>query len=285
MRFHKYHALGNDYLVMNPAELDLPAGATLTPEQVRTICHRNFGAGSDGILWGPLPSTRAEHGLRIYNPDGSEAEKSGNGLRIFSRYLWDHGLAPAPIFTIETPGGVVRSEIKDAGVLITVYMGRVSFDSTVIPVTGPAREVLNESITVDGREFTFCAATIGNPHCVLPLDTVSAEFAHRYGPHFETHPIFPRRTNVQFLQVLDRANIRIEIWERGAGYTLASGSSSSAAAAVAHRLGLVEAHLTVHMPGGRIGIEIAPDYAIRMTGGATRVATGDLHPELFTFSV
>jgi diaminopimelate epimerase len=284
MRFHKYHALGNDYLVLDPR--DFPAWTPApTVAQIRVVCHRNFGVGSDGILWGPLPSAKSQFGLRIFNPDGSEAEKSGNGLRIFSRYLWDQGLVKNPSFTIETPGGHVQSVIQDEGRLITVAMGRVSFDSRAIPVAGPAREVVNEKVTVLDREFTFCAATIGNPHCVLPLAEVSSELAHRYGPHLETHPLFPRKTNVQFLQVLDRAHIRIEIWERGAGYTLASGSSSSAAAAVAHKLGLVDRHVTVHMPGGEIGIEIGEDFSILMTGTVNKVADGTMHPELFAVNV
>jgi diaminopimelate epimerase len=283
MRFTKYHALGNDYIVMNPA--DFPAWGEPSVEQIRVICHRNFGVGSDGILWGPLPSTKAQFGLRIFNPDGSEAEKSGNGLRIFSRYLWDQKIAAAPVFTIEVPGGVVESEIKQGGALITVEMGKVSFTSTKIPHTGPEREVLNEQITVLDRTFTYCSATIGNPHCVLPLPEISAALAHTYGPHLETHPNFPRKTNVQFLQVLNRANIRIEIWERGAGYTLASGSSSSAAAAVAHKLGLVDGDVTVHMPGGQIGIIISPDYSIRMTGTVNKVAEGAMHAELFQVKV
>jgi diaminopimelate epimerase len=249
------------------------------------ICHRNFGVGSDGILWGPLPSTQSEFGLRIFNPDGSEAEKSGNGLRIFSRYLWDQKLAKAATFTIETPGGHVLSVIKDNGKLITVDMGSVSFLSTKIPHTGPEREVINEQITVLDRTFTYCSATIGNPHCVLLLPEISADLAHTYGPHLEKHANFPRKTNVQFLQVLDRKNIRIEIWERGAGYTLASGSSSSAAASVAHKLGLVDADVTVHMPGGQIGIEIGQNFSIRMTGTVNKVAEGTMHPDLFEVTV
>lgn len=278
MRFHKYQALGNDYIVLDPAEYGTQPP---TPEQVRAICHRNFGLGSDGILWGPLPTPRAQFGLRIFNPDGSEAEKSGNGLRIFSRYLRDKGAARENTFTIDTPGGLVRSELKDGGRLITVDMGNVSFNSAKIPVTGMPREVINERLQVLDREFVYCGATIGNPHCVIPLPEISAELAKRYGPAIETHPNFPKRTNVQFLRVLDRNNIRIEIWERGAGYTLASGSSSSAAAAVAHRLDLVESVLTVHMPGGGIGIEIGDGFAIRMTGSVKRVADGTLHPEIF----
>lgn len=286
MRFHKYHALGNDYIVLNPA--DFPAWQPApTVDQIRVVCHRNFGVGSDGILWGPLPSQQSEFGLRIFNPDGSEAEKSGNGLRIFSRFLWDQGLVQNPTFTIETPGGHVQSVIKDQGRLITVAMGSVSFDSAKIPVnlSGSPREVINEKIKILDREFTYCAATIGNPHCVLPVADLSPELAHRYGPHLETHAHFPRKTNVQFLKVRDRKNIQIEIWERGAGYTLASGSSSSAAAAVAHKLGLVDRDVTVHMPGGQIGIEIGDGYSIMMTGTVNQVAEGSMHPELFAVKV
>jgi len=279
VRFFKYHALGNDYLVLNPA--DFPGWAEPAAEQIRVICHRNFGIGSDGILWGPLPAPGGAFGLRIFNPDGSEAEKSGNGLRIFSRFLHDAGRVAQSPFTIETPGGRVQSVIRPDR-LITVAMGKVSFASAVIPVAGPSREVLNEPIVIQGREFTFCAATIGNPHCVIPLPEVSAELARRFGPDLEVHPNFPRRTNVQFLQILDRGNIRIEIWERGAGYTLASGSSSSAAAAVARRLGLVDSRVTVHMPGGTLKIEIAEDFAITMTGPVTKVAEGALSSELFS---
>lgn len=283
MRFYKYHALGNDYIVMNPA--DFSGWSAPTTAQIRAICHRNFGAGSDGILWGPLPSQTAQFGLRIFNPDGSEAEKSGNGLRIFSRFLFDQNLVTTTPFTIAVPGGIVESRVEQAGQLITVAMGRVTFQSDQIPVGGPVREVLNEKFMIQDREFTFCAAGIGNPHCVIVLPEISAGLARRYGPDIEIHKNFPNRINVQFLKVIDRQNVQIEIWERGAGYTLASGSSSSAAAAVACKLGLVDANLTVHMPGGTIAIEIAPDFSIKMSGPTTRVAEGALHAELFTVNV
>jgi diaminopimelate epimerase len=283
MRFHKYHALGNDYIVLDPA--DYPGWEAPSRSQIRVVCHRNFGVGSDGILWGPLPSANADFGLRIFNPDGSEAEKSGNGLRIFSRYLWDKGRSGRPSFAIETPGGVVQAEVKESGGLITVAMGSVSFDSARIPVGGPRREVLGEAIEADGRTFTFSAATIGNPHCVILVDQPTPEIARRYGPSIEVNPLFPNRTNVQFLRVLDRGTIQIEIWERGAGYTLASGSSSSAAAAVAHRLGLVDRSVTVRMPGGSLGIEIGDGFAITMTGTVNKVADGELSPELFEVTV
>jgi diaminopimelate epimerase len=278
MKFWKYHALGNDYLVMDPKDLAAP----LTVEQVKTICHRNFGVGSDGILLGPLPSTKAPFGLRIYNPDGSEAEKSGNGLRIFSRYLWDRKLVGENEFAIETAGGVVKSTVFDSGKMVRVEMGKVNFSSEKIPVKGPPREVLNEKISVGGREFAFCAATIGNPHCVLPLSEISEAMAKQFGPLLEVHPNFPNRTNVQFLKVIDRNNIQIEIWERGAGYTLASGSSSSAAAAVAHKLGLCDGSITVHMPGGKLAIEIGKDFDVLMTGPVTKVAEGNISTEMLS---
>ncbi len=275
--FTKYHALGNDYLVIDPKDLSAP----LTTEQVKTICHRNFGVGSDGILLGPLPSTTAKCALKIFNPDGSIAEKSGNGVRIFSRYLWDTKFVGNEEFALQTDGGIVRSTVFDGGKMARVEMGKVSFDSEKIPVTGAKREVINEKISVGGREFVFCAATIGNPHCVLPLPEISAQLAHEFGPKLEVHPNFPRKTNVQFLKVIDRANIQIEIWERGAGYTLASGSSSSASAAVAHKLGLVDRKVSVHCPGGSIQIEIRDGFDILMTGSVTRVANGVISPEMF----
>jgi diaminopimelate epimerase len=275
--FAKYHALGNDYIVIDPKNLPSP----LTAERIKTICNRNFGIGSDGILLGPLPSKKAKFALRIFNPDGSEAEKSGNGLRIFSRYLWDRKRVGKDEFAIETRGGLVKATVMERGKTVRVEMGRVSFWSDEIPVTGPRREVINESIHLPGQRFTFCAATVGNPHCVLPLPKISAELARQYGPLLETHLRFPNRINVQFMKVLDRKNIQIEIWERGAGYTLASGSSSSAAAAVAHRLGRCDREISVHMPGGVIAIEIGDGFAIRMTGAVTKVCDGTIAREMF----
>jgi diaminopimelate epimerase len=277
MHFAKYHALGNDYIVIDPADLSGSLGIS----QVRLICHRNYGIGSDGILLGPLDANEADFGLRIFNPDGSEAEKSGNGLRIFSRYLWDKGLVGDKHFTVMTPGGTVTCRVHPGGRSVTVEMGEVSFDSTRIPVLGPPREVLNETIVVAGKEFTFCAATIGNPHCVILRDAVSRDEAMRYGPLIETDPRFPNRTNVQFMTALDRKNIRIEIWERGAGYTLASGSSGSAAAAVACKLGLCDPEITVHMPGGAIHITISEQFSIVMTGPVLKIADGTIAEESF----
>jgi diaminopimelate epimerase len=277
MNFHKYHALGNDYIILDPA--DVPA--VPAAEQIRTICHRNFGIGSDGILYGPLKTDRADFALRIFNPDGSEAEKSGNGLRIFARYLWDRKKVTKKPFRVSTPGGIVTAQLAGDGSSVTVEMGKVCFNSAEIPVAGPPREVINETIEIDGRNIAFCAATIGNPHCVVLSEDISEAQARRFGPLIERDSRFPNRTNVQFMKVMDRSNIRIEIWERGAGYTLASGSSSCAAAAVARRLGLCDSNITVHMPGGQIEIVVSDDFSVRMTGPVTKVADGAMSDEIF----
>ena len=277
MKYLKYHALGNDYIVVRPDTF----GVELTPDVVRRICHRNYGIGSDGILYGPIESAVCDFGLRIFNPDGSEAEKSGNGLRIFARSLYDEGLVNERPFSVETPGGSVSCTVEKGGRTVTVQMGEVSFDSRRIPVAGPPREVLNEAICVGGQTFTFCAATIGNPHCVVLSNAPTPSEARQYGPLIEHDPRFPNRTNVQFMQVMDRGNIQIEIWERGAGYTLASGSSSTAAAAVAHKLGFCDQDITVHMPGGKIRIQFSDGFFATMTGSVTKVCEGVMMQEMF----
>jgi diaminopimelate epimerase len=277
MRYTKYHGLGNDYIVIRPSDV----GEGFGPKLVRQICDRNYGVGSDGILFGPLDSDKADFRLRIFNPDGSEAEKSGNGLRIFSRYLYDQGLVHESSFTVETLGGIVTCLVKKGGKTVTVEMGEVSFLSSKIPVIGNVREVLREKIEILGATFDYCAATVGNPHCVILCEDVSPKLARKYGPLIETDSRFPHRTNVQFMKILDRQNIQIEIWERGAGYTLASGSSSTAAAAVAYRLGLCDSVITVHMPGGNLTIRFPQGFAAVMTGPVTRVGEGVIDPEMF----
>lgn len=282
LTMRKYHGLGNDYLVLSPAELAGPLGVV----DIRLICHRNYGVGSDGILLGPImPGSEdfaafcAEAGLnaadcagvccalRIYNPDGSEAEKSGNGLRIFSRWLHDRSLVGSAPFRLATLGGVVEVTIADPQQSITVAMGRATFWSDQIPVTGPRREVLNEELVLGGRTLRYCAASVGNPHCVVLWDgELSPAVAREYGPQLECAPRFPRRTNVQFMRVEDAHRVRIEIWERGAGYTLASGSSATAVAAVAMRLGYCQSPVTVSMPGGDLTVTAAADMMLRQTG-------------------
>ena len=282
MEFLKYHALGNDYLVLDSGNNDFPV-ITLTAEQVRKICNRNFGLGADGILVGSKDDSGKYFNLQILNPDGSTAEKSGNGLRIFARFLRDQKQVNESQFNIMTSGGLVTALIENSGSNVSVEMGKISFQSDKIPVAGKIREVLNETIDIDGQRLKFCAATIGNPHCVVLNGIRTQDEVRRIGPLIETHPNFPNRINVQFLEVLDRGTIRIEIWERGAGYTLASGSSSCAAASVAHKLGLCENKITVLMPGGQIYITVNEDYSISMRGPVTRVGRMSLDPECLDY--
>ena len=186
-------------------------------------------------------------------------------------------------FTIMTAGGKVRCQVHKDGGMVTVEMGIVSFDSSQIPVEGPSREVIDETMDINGQEFRFCAATIGNPHCVILCDDISSEETKKWGTSIENDPHFPNRTNVQFMKIMDRNNIQIEIWERGAGYTLASGSSSCAAAAVAYRLGFCDSEIAVHMPGGIIDITVSDDFSISMIGAVTKIAEGSLSSEMFDF--
>ena len=223
--FAKGHGLGNDYIVLSRGDLPFD----LSEASIVRICDRNWGIGSDGILM-LVPSTRADFGLRIFNPDGSEAEKSGNGLRIFSKWLRDHGLAKRDNFTIETPGGVVECvcHVRDGRVrFVTVEMGRATFRAPDIPMNGPDRDVVAVPLQLsDGTALSVTAVSVGNPHCITFVDRLDTEACKRLGPLIERHRAFPQRTNVQFARVADRHTLDILIWERGAGYTLASGSSS-----------------------------------------------------------
>ena len=275
MKFYKYHGLGNDYLIIDPKDTNV----NLTRYAIQQICHRNYGVGSDGILYGPMICDGSAYKVRIFNPDGSEAEKSGNGLRIFSRYLYDMGLVKEQEFTIETIGGSVCAQVMDQGRSVKVSMGKVSFDSDLIPVAGEKGEVIDREMLIDGQSFLFSAATIGNPHCIISLHEVSPELARRYGPLIETDPRFPNRTNVQFMKVIDRSHIQIEIWERGAGYTLASGSSSVASAAVACKTGVCGNSIIVKMQGGELKIHFDDQFNATMVGSVASVCVGELQEE------
>jgi diaminopimelate decarboxylase len=286
-RFRKYHALGNDYIVIDPLDWpDLP-----TPGQIRRICDRHLGAGADGILWGPI-GPGEPYGVRLFNPDGGEFEKSGNGLRIFARYLWDRRLPAGPDYAIDAPGGRVMAHVLDAeGIQIAMEMGRLSFAPREIGLLDRERSVIEEAVELEGRQVRITAAGIGNPHCVVfmdgqaagfqgDFDGLSPELAQRLGPMLEHLPLYPKRTNVQFVEVLDRHTLQIEIWERGAGYTLASGTSSCAAAGAAIRTGRCESPITVRMPGGAMLVEVATDWSARLTGVTEFICGGELGPAL-----
>ncbi len=274
MQYYKYNGLGNDYIVIDPSKINIP----LNIENIKLICNRNYGIGSDGILYGPLIENNSIF-LRIFNPDGSEAEKSGNGVRIFSRYLFENGYIKDKKFSFLTKGGKVEIEIlDDTGQLIKVNMGKYTFQSDIIPVKGKSREVINEVLEIDNNKYNITCLSVGNPHCVIPLNHISKELAITLGPKIENNPIFPNRINMQLLEIIDRNNIKIEIWERGAGYTLASGSSSCAASCAAFKLGLVDNHINVKMPGGILIIDIE-NLNVFMTGPVASVSEGNFTKE------
>ncbi|MCK6627877.1 MAG: diaminopimelate epimerase [Anaerolineae bacterium] len=275
--FYKYQALGNDMVVIDPARFAFP----LTPATVRRICDRHFGLGADGVCYGPLPGGPHPRQMRFFNPDGSESGKSGNGLRIFARYLWDQGYAQNRVFEIGIGEEVVTVEVKDAAAqTLTIAMGRLSFHSHDIPVSGPAREVVNEAVRLAGLDYRITAVTIGNPHCVIFTEEVSEETTRAAGPAIEVDALFPERTNVQFARVVDRHTLQIEIWERGAGYTLASGTSACAAAGAAVKTGQCDSPVEVRMAGGAAQVEIDQQWRVRLTGEVEAVASGVFAPNL-----
>jgi diaminopimelate epimerase len=276
--FVKSHGLGNDYIVLDQAQLSRP----LTPEAVRTICDYHFGVGSDGILL-VVPGAGADFGVRIFNPDGSEAEKSGNGIRILAKFLYDHGYAPRPELTISTLGGLVRARLDLDGEhvrMITADMGRATFVSTEIPVAGPRREVVRETLAVDDQRLTVTCVSVGNPHCVIFTDRLDVDEVKRLGPKIERHPSFPNRINVQFATLLGRDRVSILIWERGAGYTLASGTSSCAVAAACVKNGLTDRMVTIESPGGALAVSVADTWDLTLTGPVSEICRGRLSEEL-----
>jgi diaminopimelate epimerase len=277
--FVKSHGLGNDYIVLTQDDVNFP----ITPPAIRRICHRNWGIGSDGILL-LVPSHKADFGLRIFNPDGSEAEKSGNGLRIFAKYLYDHGHTGKTSFTVETAGGIVECRCRVAGgkvSLVTVEMGQATFMAPQIPMHGHEGDAVGVPLRVEGRLLTVTALSVGNPHCVVFTQKLDEGEVRRLGPLIESHPSFPNRTNVQFARVEGRDRVAILIWERGAGYTLASGSSSCAVACAAVRNGYCDpGQITVTMPGGELVVEVSSDCSISLTGPVEEICSGTLSPDL-----
>ncbi|MGB8490218.1 MAG: diaminopimelate epimerase [Bacteroidales bacterium] len=277
--FLKMHGLGNEYIVLDAANI----GFQLTKQAIIRLCNIHFGIGSDGIVM-KVPSDKADFGFRVYNPDGSEAEKSGNGLRIFCKYLYDYGFAKGRHFSVETLTDVVYADIVEEAEmkasLVRVDMGKAIFSSRSIPVNSDLPEFIGQKIWAGDREFEVNCVSVGNPHCVVIKQDLDENEVRKYGPLLENHPLFPNRINVQFATPISDHDARILIWERGAGYTLASGSSSCAASSVLVKRGLVKGDLTMHMQGGTLKIQIDKEWNIRMTGEVREIAKGVLSEEL-----
>jgi diaminopimelate epimerase len=277
--FVKMHGLGNEYIVIESSNMDFQ----LTKQAIMRLCNIHFGIGSDGIVM-LVPSVKADFGFRVYNPDGSEAEKSGNGLRILCKYLYDYGHAKSGQFSIETLTDIVYAVIveedKGKASLIRVDMGKAIFESRKIPVNSDDPEFIRQKIMAGDKEFEVNCVSVGNPHCVIIKQDLDENEIRTYGPLIENHQLFPNRINVQFARVLSDHDAEILIWERGAGYTLASGSSSCAASCILVKRGLIKGDLTMHMQGGTLKIQIDRNWNIRMTGEVREIARGVLGSEL-----
>ena len=274
----KYQGLGNDYLI-----LDAKKNQTrLMGKKIALLCQRGFGLGADGVLYGPV-DINGKMGVRIYNADGSESAISGNGVRIFAKYLLDQGYVSGSSFSIETLAGSIEVEaLNMRGTEFRVNMGKASFVSGEIPVTGESREVINETFVFGKEEYKATCLSIGNPHCIIFSDKVDREAVTRLGPLVENADEFPNRMNLQLCRLIDRGNLDIEIWERGSGYTKASGTGSCAAAMAAYRRGLVENRINVNQPGGMIQIDIAKDGTIFMTGSVGYIADMSVAESFFS---
>ena len=271
----KYHGLGNDYLVFDPNKNEME----LNEENVRLLCDRNYGIGAEGILEGPVFETE-QMGVRIWNPDGSKAEMSGNGDRIFAKYLKDAGYIQKKNFKLYTRyGEAAVTFLNEDGSRLRVSMGKISFWSDEIPVTGEKREVIIEDMVFGRTLYPVTCVSVGNPHCVIPMREISKNIVCKIGDYSECAKYFPHRINTLIMKVIDKENIAIEIYERGAGYTLASGTGACAAAAVAHKLGMTNNKVIVHMQGGDIQVEVEDDGTVLMTGDVFYVAKNTLSCE------
>ena len=266
----KYQALGNDYLI-----LDLPGPLEELVQLLPLICDRHRGLGSDGLL----AFDPAAMSVRIFNPDRSEAQKSGNGLRITAAHaVLEHGASGAFALRTTDRSNAVKVLARNGAEIVTeLDIGRPSFRAADLPATFEGEPDYVDLHTPVGW-VEAVLVSVGNPHCVVYGQAVTKERCVELGPHLEHHPAFPQRTNVQLCEVIDRARVRAEIWERGAGYTLASGTSASAVAAACMRRGVVDDHVTVQMPGGDLTVRREPNGDLVQSGPARRVyrATVDL---------
>ncbi|MEY8391474.1 diaminopimelate epimerase [Lachnospiraceae bacterium] len=274
----KYQGLGNDYLILDPEKNDLP----LQDRKIELLCRRNFGVGADGILYGPL----REHGrirVRVFNPDGSEAEKSGNGACIFAKYLLDEGYITGKKIVLDMLAGVTEVEfLREDGRLMRVHMGKPVYAGPKLPLLGLEGEIVNAHLRFCDNAYNSTCLSVGNPNCVIMLEEVTPQKAKELGPYVEQAEYFPNRINMQLCKVVDRSHIAIEIYERGAGYTLASGTGACAAAAAAKRMGLVDGKVTVQMPGGSLLVEIDQSNDIYMTGSVEKVGSFTVAENFFS---
>jgi diaminopimelate epimerase len=276
MKFSKMHGLGNDFIVVDCVREPLEE-ATLH-DRVKRLCDRHFGIGADGLLM-VLPSDEAEFKMRLINSDGTEAEHCGNGIRCVGKFLYDRGYTSGEDVVVETVGrlNALRITPRDGKAdQVRVDMGEPVFARGRIPMVGPENgEAIDEPLEVAGRTLRVTAVSMGNPHAVTFVERLAGFPFEELGPALEGHPAFPRRTNAEFIEVLGPEEIRMRVWERGAGPTLACGTGACASVVAGARTGRTGRRATVHLPGGALLIEWAENNRIYMTGLAVEVFEGE----------
>ncbi|MFH1014523.1 MAG: diaminopimelate epimerase [Nitrospirota bacterium] len=298
MNFTKMHGLGNDFILIDCIKQKLKTQDSELKGLSRKLCHRRFGIGADQILL-LYPSRTADFKMRIFNADGSEVEMCGNGIRCLAKYIWSRRLSGKAILNIETPAGIIKSEKK--GDMVRVDMGEPIFEPEKIPVKTSSKFIPNKSgqsskiktpnsklltpnskliidypLRIEDREFKITCVSMGNPHAVIVVDNVMDFPVTYYGPLLEKHKIFPKRANVEFIEILDSSELKMRVWERGSGETMACGTGASAVAVASNLKGLTGKNVIVRLAGGDLIIEWAEDNHVYMTGPAVEAFTGQI---------
>jgi diaminopimelate epimerase len=264
--FTKMHGCGNDFIFVDCLKADIPNLGVLAGN----LCDRRFGIGADQLLT-VHPSNVADFKMEIYNADGSQVEMCGNGIRCFAKYVYEHGITQKREIAVETLGGIMRPRI--IGELVEVDMGEPILDGRKIPVNADG-EIINHPLSVDGARYQITCVSMGNPHCVLYLDDIDALDLEKVGPRFERHPFFPKRVNTEFIKTVSPEEVKMRVWERGAGETWACGTGACAAGVAGVITGRTARKITVHLKGGDLLVEWRDNNRVYMTGGAEEVFRG-----------
>lgn len=275
MKFTKMQGLGNDFILVNCFMETIDGDYA---EVAKRLCNRHFGIGADGLVL-ILPSEIADIRMRIFNSDGSEAEMCGNVTRCFARYIYEHNIVRKPTIKVETLAGIIVPELIFEGekvIAVRVDMGEPRLERSLIPMTGEQGRVIDEPLEVDGETFRITCVSMGNPHCIIYVPDVKTSPVHSLGPKIETHSLFPRKTNVEFIHVINRSEVDMRVWERGAGETMACGTGACAVGVAGVLNNLTDRKITVHLPGGDLQIEWAENNHVYMTGPGEYVFTGDV---------
>ena len=277
MEFTKMHGAGNDYVYVNcfTERVDNPEQTAIA------VSNRNFGIGSDGLIL-IMPSGSADVRMRMFNSDGSESEMCGNGIRCVAKYAYDHGIVSKTEITAETGAGILTLQLFPGAdnkiERVRVNMGIPRLTRAEIPMLGdPAGRVVNEPLNILHTTFHITCASMGNPHCVIFIDDVANFQVEKYGPLIENHELFPRRTNVEFVEIISPTEVRQRTWERGAGETLACGTGASAVCVAGVLNGITERQILNHLSGGDLELEWAADGCLYMTGPAVEVFSGTIN--------